>query len=297
MRIDFDTTPLSSNGIHPRNDGAVRADASASGAHAEPATPAHHRVEIGGFNRPAVATLMVLLVAAGIGDFVNAKTVFDLTFPTSASYLAWTLAISITTLAVVATHAAGYLFKEAGSRRSLKALGSGVMAGWLGAGVLLGVLRVAVASVASSSGASSSSNPFAGINTGASEPHALGVAAVLGAVWVMTGLVSFAIGYLAHAPAGTALERIERQSAKIGKAVGDALRHERLAAHTLAAQQGHLARLTTDGQRLAKQAANAHRDQLLAWARIEIARVLGDPAATNDVLPRPVTQPTTSDKE
>jgi len=294
MTIDFETEPLSSNGA--RTDGVVRVDASPSGAHAEIASPAHHRVEIGGFNRPAVATLMVLLVAAGIGDFVNAKTVFELVFPTSASYLAWTLAISITTLAVVATHAAGYLWKEAGSRRSLKALGSAVMAGWLGGGVLLGALRVAVASAASSSGTSSSANPFAGLNVGASQPHALGVAAVLGAVWAMTGLVSFAVGYLAPAPAGAALERLERRSAKVSKAVGEAVREERLAAHTLAVHQRHLARLTADGERLAKQAADAHRDQLLAWARLELARVLGDPAATNDVLPRPVSQPT-SDKE
>jgi len=295
MAIEFDIERLSSNGAHPRTNGVVRADASASGAHAGIASPAHDRVEIGGFNRPAVAALMVLLVAAGIGDFVNAKTVFDLTFPSSASYLAWTLAISVTTLAVVATHAAGYLFKEAGSRRSLKALGAAVMAGWLGAGVLLGALRVAVASVASSSGASGSSNPFAGLNVGASQPHALGVAAVLGAVWVMTGFVSFAVGYLAHAPAGAALERIERQSARVSKAVGEALRDERLAGHTLAVQQRHFARLTADGERLARQAADAHRDQLVAWARLELARALGDPAATNDVLPRPISRPTSKE--
>jgi len=297
VSIDFDAKRLGTNGVRPLSDGAGRADPSASAAHAGLASPVHHRVEIGGFTKPAVATLLVLLVAAGIGDFVNAKTVFDLVFPTSASYLAWTLAISLTTLAVVATHVAGYLFKEAGSRRSLKALGAAVTAGWLGAGVLLGALRVAVASAAPSPGTLSPANPFAGLDAGASQPHALGVAAVLGAVWVITGLVSLAIGCLAHAPAGAALERLERRSATVSKEVGKALREERSAAHTLVVHQRHFARLTAGGERLAKQAANAHRDQLLAWARLELARVLGDPAATNDVLPRPVSQPTTSDKE
>jgi len=275
----------SADGLRPDDAVARRVEPNV-GSQTDFVSPTYHQVEIGGFNKVTVVILTSVLVLAGVGDFVNAKTVFDLVFPGSASYLAWTLAISITVLAVIATHAAGYLWKEAGKRRALKALATAVLTAWLGAGVLIAVLRVAVSSTASSA-TSSSNTPFAGLNAGTTEqPHALGVAAVLFTVWLMTGLISFAVGYLAHAPAGSALERIERRGAKISKDVAKTSREGNVAGHALALHQRCFARLP-DGQRLAIQAADAHRDELLAWARLELARVLGDPAATNDILPRP----------
>lgn len=295
MSIDFE--PASTNGAHAGNTGSHGPEGRRAGPWRSQsdsldmpttlADPAHHRVEIGGFPKATVAMLMVVLFAVGVGDFVNAKTVFDLVFPASASYNAWTLAVSLTSLAIVATHAAGYLWREAGRRRPLKALSAAVVLGWLAAGTLLGFLRVAVASPgASGAGPAAAGNPLAGLHPGASQTHNLAVAAVLGAVWVTTGLVSFSVGYLSHAPAGSALTRLEKRGEENSRGVGEAWRAERRSAHTLTAQQLHASRLP-EGWRQADAAAEAHRDQLLAWARVELARVLADPAATNDILPRP----------
>ncbi len=96
--------------------------------------------------------------------------------------------------------------------------------------------------------------------------------------------MSFAIGYLAHAPAGAALARLEASTAKESQRLGVARRDESQAAHTLAAQQLHKTRLR-EAWRQADARAAAHRDELRAWARSELVRVLGDPAATNDILP------------
>jgi len=110
-------------------------------------------------------------------------------------------------------------------------------------------------------------------------------------VWVATGLVSFAIGYLAHAPAGAALARLEASTARESQRLGGAHRDECQAAHTKAAQRLHKTRLR-EAWRQADARAAAHRDELRAWARSKLVRVLGDPAATNDILP-----PASPDKE
>src|SRR5690348_483164 len=75
-----------------------------------PVKPRYRRVEIGGFRRPVTVILLVVLFGAGVGDFVNAKTVFDLVFTESGAIYAWALAISLTALAVIVTHAAGYVW-------------------------------------------------------------------------------------------------------------------------------------------------------------------------------------------
>jgi hypothetical protein len=243
-------------------------------------------VEIGGFGRHAVVALLCVLFAASVGDFVNAKTVFDLVFTHSSAYNAWALAISLTALAIIATHTAGYLSREAHGRRGHKTMSLALVGAWLAAGTLLAVLRVAVDS-GSSPVAGSSLNPFAGLQlNGGDVPHPAVLAAVLGAVWVATGLVSFALGYLAHAPVGAALDRLERISEKRSRELGTAIAMQRQAAHTLEAQRIHKARLS-EAWRRANAGADARRDELQAWARLELVRLLGDPAATNDILPRP----------
>ena len=253
--------------------------------------PRYSRVEIGGF-RPAVTViLMVVLFGAGVGDFVDAKTVFDLAFTQSGAVYAWMLAISLTAMAIIVTHAAGHLWREAQHHRGLKALSALMLVAWLAAGGLLAALRVVIGSTGNAT-SGQAGNPLAGLQgAGGSAPHPLVVALVLAAVWVATGLVSFALGYLAHAPAGAALARLEASTAKESRRLGEARRDESQAAHTLAAQQLHKTRLR-EAWRQADARAAAHRDELRAWARSELVRVLGDPAATNDILP-----PAATDKE
>jgi hypothetical protein len=41
--------------------------------------------------------------------------------------------------------------------------------------------------------------------------------------------------------------------------------------------------------RQAEAKAAAYHDELRQWSRIELVRVLGDPAATTDIFPRPQT--------
>jgi len=262
-------------------------------ADAPPATaPRYTRIEIGGFRRPAVIAMLAVLFFASVGDFVNAKTVFDLVFVNSASYNAWTLAVSMTVLAILATHTAGYLWKDAHRRHGLRALSVTVLLAWTAAGGLLATLRVLVGSAATSATTPSQpGNPFAGLQPGGSSPHPLAVAAVLAAIWVTTGIVSFTIGYLAHAPAGAALARLEATTEHESNKLGRALRAERRSAHTLAAHRLHHSRLP-EAWRQANAAAEAHREQLRAWARTELARLMADPAATNDILPHPTTDPT-----
>lgn len=224
--------------------------------------PRYTRIEIGGFRRPAVIAMLVVLFFASVGDFVNAKTVFDLVFVNSASYNAWTLAVSITVLAILATHTAGYLWKDAHRRHGLKALSVAVLAAWTAAGGLLAVLRVLVGSTETSGTTPSQpGNPFAGLQLGGSSPHPLAVAAVLAAIWVTTGLVSFTIGYLAHPPAGAALARLEATSEHESNRFGQALR--------AVACRLHHSRLP-EAWRQANATAEAHRGQLRAWARIEL---------------------------
>jgi len=274
-----------SNGDH----GTVAGSGRATLARVKPRYP---RLEIGGFRRGVTVILMVVLFAAGVGDFVNAKTVFDLVFTESGSLYAWMLAISLTALAIIATHTAGYLWREAQHRRGLKGLSAVMLVVWLAAGSLLAALRVVMGSTAGTAASGQAGNPLAGLqNAGGSVPHPLVVALVLAAVWVATGLVSFALGYLAHAPAGAALARLEASTATESQRLGGAHRDECQAAHTTAAQRLHKTRLR-EAWRQADARAAAHRDELRAWARSELVRVLGDPAATNDILP-----PTSPDKE
>ena len=274
-----------SNGDHGTLAGSGRATPAS-------VKPRYPRVEIGGFRRDVTVVLMVVLFGAGVGDFVNAKTVFDLVFTQSAAVYAWVLAISLTALAIIATHAAGYLWREAQHHRGLKGLSALMLAAWLAAGGLLAALRVVIGSTAGTATSGQAGNPLAGLeNAGGSAPHPLVVALVLAAVWVATGLVSFAIGYLAHAPAGAALARLEASTAGESQRLGGARRDECQAAHTEAAQQLHKSRLR-EAWRQADAGAAAHRDELRAWARSELVRVLGDPAATNDILP-----PASPDKE
>ena len=271
---------IGNNGDHTIGAGPGRATTA-------PAEPRYRRVEIGGFRRGLTVTLMLVLFGAGVGDFVNAKTVFDLVFPESGAVYAWVLAVSLTALAIITTHAAGYLWREAQHRRGLKALSALVLAGWLAAGGLLAALRVVSEPAAGTAASGQTGNPLAGLqNGGGAAPHSLVVALVLAAVWLATGLVSFAIGYLAHAPAGAALARLESVRAKESQQLARALRDEYQAAHTEAAQRLHRARLH-EAWRQANARAGAHRDELRAWARSELVRVLGDPAATSDILPRP----------
>jgi hypothetical protein len=254
--------------------------------------PRYHRVEIGGFHPVVTVVLMVVLFFTGMGDFVNAKTVFDLVFTESASVYAWVLAISLTALAIIITHAAGHLWREAQHHRGLKGLSAVMLVAWLAAGGLLAALRVVIGSTTGTVTGGQAGNPLAGLqNTGGSAPHPLVVALVLAAVWVATGLVSFAVGYLAHAPAGTALARLEASTARESQRLSRGCRDECQAAHTEAAQRLHKTRLR-EAWRQADARAAAHRDELRAWARSELVRVLGDPAATNDILP-----PASTDKE
>ena len=267
-----------SNGDHGTPAGPARGTPA-------PVKPRYHRVEIGGFRPVVTVILMVVLFAAGVGDFVNAKTVFDLVFTESGAIYAWVLAISLTALAIIVTHAAGYLWREAQHHRGLKGLSALMLAAWLAAGGLLAALRVVIGSTTGTATSGQAGNPLAGLqNPGGSAPHPLVVALVLAAVWVATGLVSFALGYLAHAPAGAALARLEASTARESQRLGGARRDECQAAHTMAAQRLHKTRLR-EAWRQADARAAAHRDELRAWARSELVRVLGDPAATNDILP------------
>ena len=280
-RLDHHT----GNGGHATLAGTARATPA-------PVKPRYQRVEIGGFRPVVTVILMVVLLGAGVGDFVNAKTVFDLVFTESGSVYAWVLAISLTAMAIIVTHAAGYLWREAQNHRGLKGLSALMLAAWLAAGGLLAALRAVIGSTTGTSASGQAGNPLAGLqNSGGSVPHPLVVALVLSAVWVATGLVSFALGYLAHAPAGAALARLEASTARESQRLGGARRDECQAAHTMAAQRLHKTRLR-EAWRQADARAAAHRDELRAWARSELARVLGDPAATNDILP-----PASTDKE
>jgi hypothetical protein len=286
------TTPHHSLDRHISSGGRVTL-AGPGRATAMPIKPRYPRVEIGGFRRPITVTLMVILFGVGVGDFVNAKTVFDLVFTESASVYAWALAISLTALAIIVTHAAGYLCREAQHHRGLKGLSALMLAAWLAAGGLLAALRVVIGSTTGTATSGQADNPLAGLqNTGGSAPHPLVVALVLAAVWLATGLVSFATGYLAHAPADAALGRLEASTARESQRLGKARRDECQAAHAMAAQRLHKTRLR-EACRQADARAAGHRDELRAWARSELVRVLGDPAATNDILPRPAS----TDKE
>lgn len=261
-------------GVRPGRD-HIAGDAAVS-------EPRYRRLDADGFGRGAVAGLLVLLVACGIGDFVNSKTVFDQVFPASSSANAWLLAVSICLLAILATHVAGYLLRESHGRRHLQVAAGLVLAGWLAVGSGLAVLRVVAGR--STVAASQAGNPFAGLGFGSGSPHPFAVAAVLAGVWVVTGITSSVIGFLAHSPAGAALHRLGRRLDGVALALSKALLTETAAAHTVTAQRLQKARLPE----LYGQAANAvaaRGNERRAWARIELIRVLGDPAATNDILP------------
>ena len=243
----------------------------------------------GGFEPGSVHMMVRFLIAffllgCSTGDFVNAKTLFDLEFPSSSASMAWILAVTMSMLAVVAMHLAGYVWREARLRPGLRHLAVAVVAGWAALGTMLCVLRVRLGSPAAH--AVSSANPLAGLSGGrAGFAHPVALALVLGAVWGVVGVVSFGFGYLLHDPFAARFKRMEQERRRKSRAVSAAAAACAQAGHTLAAQQLHRARLPW-GYQAAVEAAGGRRDELKQIARLDLAQTLGDPAATTDIFPR-----------
>lgn len=255
---------------------------------APPVKPRYEEVELGKVPLATVGLLSVMLVVGSVGDFVNAKTLLDEVFIHSKAYTSWCFAVSLTLLAVIATHVAGYLWREGRHRQGLRLLATAVLTVWAAAGVFLALARVTVADQHSAASIGQG-NPFGQLTT-STGPHPLAIPLLLACVWAVTGLVSLAVGYLIHHPAGAALERLEATDRTAEKPLACARRDERSAAHTLDAHRLHRTRMP-EAWRQAIAAAEAHRDELLAHTRLELTRVLGDPAATTDILPRPTNNP------
>ncbi len=229
--------------------------------------------------RPATILVMVVLLA---GDYANALTVWELALPTAASSVASVVAAGMALGGLVVAHLAGRTWATAGTDPTGKRAAGLLLALW----VMLGATLLALRAVFGAGSAVATGGAFAGVSSTATSPHPLAIAIAFFALWLVTGAVAAATAARDHTPAAEALSALGAAIAAAGRRLADATAASTRAAHTVVAQRQAKSHLDAERvQTIAEVAARCA--QLKAWSRIELTRVLGDPAATNDIYPRP----------
>ncbi len=229
--------------------------------------------------RVTTAAVMVVLLA---GDYANALTVWQLALPTAASWVAAVVAAGMALGGLIIAHHAGRTWTAAGTDPG----GRRVAGLLLGLWVMLGAALLALRAVFDAGGGATAGGGFAGVSSTETSPHPLAIAIAFFALWLVTGAVAAATAARDHTPAADALASLDTTDDAAAQCLADATAASTRAAHTLLAQRQAKARLDAERvQTLAEVAARC--EQLKAWSRIELTRVLGDPAATNEIYPRP----------
>lgn len=231
-----------------------------------------------------VVVLLAILVPIGAGDTWAIHSTLDLVLKKSPT-TSWMLTVAFALVAIVVSHLAGVLLREGydrHKRRGWYVVGSMLMLAWAAAGTALGALRIVSGKATTSGGG----DLLGGISSSILAHNPTATALLLGTLWALTGATSCVIGWLLHTPAAAAMNRLRRYQHQV--IAGYATQKER----TSRAEHSWQAKVN-DGPRLdialqqAEARAEAHTAQLRAHAELELVRILGDPGATSDILPRP----------
>ncbi len=262
-------------------DGDRRPAGHASGGQGQPRYRASDALRSSRPGRARMAAAVVMLVLLA-GDYANALTVWQLALPTAASWVAAVVAAGMALGGLIIAHHAGRTWTAAGTDPGGR-LVAGVL---LGLWVMLGAALLALRALFGAGGVAATGGDFASISSTTAAPHPLASAAAFFGLWLVTGTVAAVTAAQDHTPAANALAALDSRDDAAAHRRADAIAASTRAAHTLLAQRQAKARL--DAERVQTLAESAARcEQLKAWSRIELTRVLGDPAATNDIYPRP----------
>lgn len=222
---------------------------------------------------------IILLLAAAAGDFVNFRMV--VAGVTEGEGLAvWVLTAAFAAAAVGVMHVAGRLARNL--REGQGGLGrislAVIMTAWAALGVAAFYVRLNV----KSNGASTADDIFAGTTATTTGEDPLLSAILLAALYVGAGVLAFYIGFADHHPRMNSFLRLRRdlrsQREDVARAEQAAIEAERLAVNA----NDELAR-TAARTAAAESSFDAEIAELKELARIHIAGLIGEPAATNNL--------------
>lgn len=227
------------------------------------------------WSRRVVSLLLLLLAAAG--DFVNFWTVVAGLTGENGTLL-WILTGAFAAAAVGLMHVAG---RTARNRREHQG-GLGrvaltvLFATWTALGVAAFYVRLQVG------GAGAAEQDVFGGVVATDEPDPLLAAVLLAALYLAAGVLAFFIGFADHHPRMTPFRKLRAQLARDEEAAATteraAIEAERLADNARAEVDRTRARVAA-----AKESIDAEIAELKELARLHIARLIGEPASTNNL--------------
>jgi hypothetical protein len=229
----------------------------------------------------AVVSKLLLLAAAG-GDLASFYVTLSGMLAQSQPAMVWILTISLTAAAVGVMHVAGRTARNL--REGQGGLGRIALAlmflGWIALGATAFYVRTQVVLLTADT-----AEPVFGAGTAAAAPpddHALLSALLLGALFVGSGILAYWIGFSDHHPRMASYRTLRKRLARQRRAVADAERAAVEAERRYAAAEAELRR-TADRARAAETSVDAEIAELKELARIHVAGLIGDPAATNNL--------------
>ncbi|TQN42126.1 hypothetical protein FHU33_1520 [Blastococcus colisei] len=197
------------------------------------------------------------------------------------AYMVWTLTIALAAAAVGVMHVVGRTARNL--REGQGGLGRVSLAfmttGWLALGAATFYVRTQVEAPTASTGQVA----FGGVAAETSGEDPLLAALLLAALYIGSGILAFWIGFSDHHPRMKSYLKLRRDLAAQRRAAADAesaaIEAERLADNARAEIERTAARTAA-----AAASVDAEITELKELARIHVAGVLGDPAATNNLV-------------
>lgn len=228
-----------------------------------------------------IASKLLLLAAAG-GDLASFYVTLAGMLTQSQAYMVWVLTIAVTAAAVGVMHVAGRTARnlregQGGLGRIALTL---MVLGWL----VLGAAAFYVRTQVSPPGSSTTDAAFGADPTAATTgDNPLLSALLLGALFIGSGILAYWLGFSDHHPRMVTYRKLRKRLAKQRTVTASA---EKAAAEA----DGKFATAKDEVRRTAQRAAAAQASidaeiaELKELARIHVAGLIGDPAATNNLL-------------
>lgn len=216
------------------------------------------------------AISIAVLVVASLVDIALAKNAFDVALRLSEA-MSWFVAGGVGLIAVAGAFVSGTLAKHRAWPIAVAVLVAPVLVG-----IALYVLRAGSADTQATVGFEGGSGSL----TGAADESIL--APVMLLVFVATTILAFADGWRLTDPERSRFRALTHTDDALTGALAEkmgrvARLHEELAIHVAV-----LSRIDDDRE-IAIKALESVADELREWARIEVARVLGDPRSTSAI--------------
>ncbi|WP_138758569.1 hypothetical protein [Modestobacter altitudinis] len=230
-----------------------------------------------------------LMLLVGAGDLATFYLTLAVLFGEAESWLVWALVGSFTTASIALMHAAGHTAKNIreGQGGLNKAAVAALVVAWAALGGVAFYVRLN-----SSEPAASTAEVAFGVDpaTASSGPSPLLTAVLLAGLFLASGVLAFWIGF-SHHPRMTSYRSLRSQLA-VQRTVAIEAEQAAIAAEHL------LTNARAEQQRAAQRAADAVQSvdaeivELKELARLHLAGLIGEPAATNAVTTGRGTGPT-----